>query len=362
MRRCAPAAPGYDRGCSTRSDLTLPKPLLILHIGPHKTGSTALQLRLITARDHLSAHGYEYPLLGISQYAHHRLNAFLYSQPAEAQDVTEDSLRALAASGKNVILSSEDLIYQTAEALERLKALLDAFRVQAVMFIRTPVELWPSHWQELVKFGHQESFLEYLGACFGVNAMINALQMSPIHQAQRFIQVFGRANVRIFCYNNIVADGIDLFEFFLDAVLHVPPVLPRLPTIVMNPSLQPHIVELLRCLNERFHHQHLRTPGSSLTAVYYDRRAEVESHPAFMDFCAAFELHARTVTLDSANEFFRRRENQLVRLLGDRIENRAAADRVYHQQYSKTLPYGTPFWADRFGFSGFVAEVLALLA
>jgi hypothetical protein len=300
-------------------------------------------------------------LLGISQYAHHHLNAFLTDRPDEAQDVTEASLRALAAGGQNIILSSEDLIYQTPEALERLKSVLDDFRVQPVMFIRSPVELWPSHWQELVKFGHRESFLEYLGACFGVNAMINARQLSPIHQAQRFIQVFGRSNVRIFCYNNIVADGIDLFEFFLDTVLHVPPVLPRLPTIVMNPSLRPHIVELLRCLNERFHDQHGRTPQSSLTAAYHDKRAQVELHPGFQEFCAAFELHARTVTLDSAHEFFRRRENQLVRLLGDRIENRAAADRVYGQHYSKTVPYGTPYWADKFGFTGFVAEVLALL-
>jgi hypothetical protein len=334
---------------------------MILHVGPHKTGSTALQLRLITARAHLQSHGYDYPLIGLSQYGHHRINPFLYGDTAEAQDVTEESLRALAAHGTNMVLSSEDLIYQEADQLERLRNLLDGFAIQIVLFIRTPVQLWPSHWQELVKFGRPESLLEYLGACFGVNSLIKPNNMNPVYQAQRFSQVFGRQNVRMFCYNNIVDDGIDLFEFFLDTVLHIPPVLPRLPTVVMNPSLPPNMVELLRCLNEHFQQRHARSPGSDLTAAYHANRAQIEADPRYAGFVTGFAKHARSVTLDSEAEFFRRRERQLVRFLGARIENRAAPDRIFTTRHARTVNYGTPYWADHFGFAGYVDDVLDLL-
>jgi hypothetical protein len=336
-------------------------PTLILHVGPHKTGSTALQLRLITARAHLNAHGWDYPLFGLSQFGHHRINAFLKGELDDAGDVTEESLRALAVAGHNVILSSEDLIYHASERLERLRALLDAFDVQVVIFIRTPVELWPSHWQELVKHGREESLLEYLGACFGVNTTIDPIHMQPMHQAQRFAQVFGRKRVRLFCYNNIVAAGTDLFDFFVDKVLGLPPVLPWLPTVVINPSLEPHVAEMLRCLNERFRRQHNRSPGSDLTAAYTGIRAEIEAGPRYQAFAAAFEQHARTVTLDSDNDYLRRRDHQLVRLLGDRIENMAAPDQLYAQRYSRTIPYGTPYWADRFGFGDLIDGVMGLV-
>jgi hypothetical protein len=335
---------------------------MILHVGPHKTGSTALQLRLITARAHLQAHGYDYPLIGLSQYGHHRINAFLYGNAAEAGDVTDAALRGLAGGGLNIVLSSEDLIYQEEAQLERLRGLFDGFAIQIVLFIRTPVQLWPSHWQELVKFGRPESLLEYLGACFGVNSLIKPNNLNPVYQAQRFSQVFGRQNVRMFCYNNIVDDGIDLFEFFLDAVLHVPPVLPRLPTVVMNPSLPPDTVEMLRCLNEHFQRRRGGSPGSDLTAAYHAQRARIEGDARFGEFRAGFARHARTVTLDSEAEFFRRRDRQLARFLGARIENRASPDRIFAKPHSRTVPYGTPYWADQFGFGGFIAEVLDSLA
>jgi hypothetical protein len=360
--RCEVVGPAAQLVAATSSGTTLAQPLLILHAGPHKTGSTALQLRLITAREHLNANGWDYPLFGLSQFGHHRINAFLKGELADAGDVTEESLRSLAAIRRNVILSSEDLIYQPPEQLERLRGLLEGFRIQVVMFVRTPVQLWPSHWQELVKHGREESLLEYLGACFGVNTTINPVHMQPMHQAQRFAQVFGRKRVRLFCYNNIVAAGTDLFDFFIDKVLGLPPVLPWLPTVVINPSLESHTAEMLRCLNERFRREHNRSPGSDITAAYTTARAEIEAMPRYAEFRAAFEQHARTVTLDSDNDFLRRRDHQLLRLLGDRIENLAGPDQLYAQEYSRTIPYGTPYWADRFGFGDLVEEVSTRLA
>ncbi|MFZ9278527.1 MAG: hypothetical protein ACO25J_05405, partial [Candidatus Limnocylindrus sp.] len=63
---CAEVSPEHpiDAGLSVSDPITLPVGSRLLHIGPHKTGTTALQNTLIWDRDKLPAQGLEYIVAG----------------------------------------------------------------------------------------------------------------------------------------------------------------------------------------------------------------------------------------------------------------------------------------------------------
>jgi hypothetical protein len=345
-----------------RPKASMAAPALILHVGPHKTGSTSLQHRLLNSQAYLNQHGFAYPAFGLSQFAHHRIYSFLKGDQAAAGDVTEAGIKRLALDGVNTILSSEDFIYLQPDRLQRLNLLLQGFRIEVILFVRTPIELWPSHWQELIKHGRDETLLEYLGAFFGLTNTIDARYMNPAGQAARFAQAFGREHVRIFCYNNIVAEGIDLFDYFAEQILHLPPKLPRQPTSQINKSLRPDMIELLRCLNERFAQRTGQHPQSRILAAYQRHQKEIEAGARYGEFKTAFVQHGLKVQMDSTSETFRRRDIQLMNQFGDRIENPAAADKLFSGDFKKTLVYGARYWTDRFGFGDFVDATLERLA
>jgi hypothetical protein len=338
------------------------QPQLILHVGPHKTGSTTLQIRFLAARDQLAQHGVDYPTAGLFQFGHHYLKSFLAGDMADCGDLTEDRLREVGATDRSILFSSENLIYLSAEQLEKLKRLFPRHRIVAVMFIRSPVDLWPSHWQELVKHGSVFSLLDYVGAQFGLNSIVDPRHIHPSMQAARLFQAFGRRNVRIFCFNNIIESGTDLFAYFVATILGIPPVQAEIPTPSFNVSLPGESVEILRCLNEIWSARNNgASPRSAITAAYWDRRAELEATAEFADFTARYLRHARALTLDCGQDFMRRRDKTILRMIGDRIENQAGDDQLYVSQYRRTIPYAPPYWSYAAGLTATLTNLLDTL-
>ena len=339
---------------------------IIFHVGPHKTGSTSLQFRLLKSREWLREHSFEYPAFGIPTsahvFAHHQICSFLAGGAAGAGDVTASSLRSCVNDHPQIILSSEDFIYL---ARDKLKAFRDSFYdydIEVVIFVRSPVDLWPSHWQELVKHGRHETFIEYLGAFCGWNTTIQAQIMNPYVQASKFSDVFGRDHLRIFCYDNIVDSGVDIFEFFCKRVLKLGAPLPPGEPRTLNPSLPPDRIELLRCLNERFLEVTGNSPDATILERYQHLKGNVEASQDYADFREAFKARASEIHLESTQELFRNRERMLLNNFWQQIENRVEDNRIYAREvFKRKVRYGERYWIDRFGFRGFVDEVLSSL-
>jgi hypothetical protein len=160
-----------------------PKPHLVLHIGPHKTGSTAIQEFCSTHRGDLAEAGYWYPFAGrwdihhaILPAAYMHEHAFL---PAElvGQDpgALIDSIRADAPPGFRVILSSEifwELLMGDPVAFRSMLAELSRFySVTLVYFDRPEGDRAWSAVKHLTRSGFAEDAAEKYAFLIAENRM-----------------------------------------------------------------------------------------------------------------------------------------------------------------------------------------------
>ena len=131
----------------------LPDDAVLVHVGPYKTGTTAIQSSLHTHRPALAEHGVTYPgtyhrqmrpswaLLGRSRVGEADV-------PAGEWDAMVDEVRA--APGR-VVISSEDFSSARPQHAARLVADLGPDRVHVLIVARRLDKLLPSAWQERVK-------------------------------------------------------------------------------------------------------------------------------------------------------------------------------------------------------------------
>ncbi len=145
---------------------------ILLHLGQGKTGTTALQRSLHTARDRLKEQGVLYPCLSPGSIAHHMLIALCESDDRIPPHVFEpfgnlNVLRATAAAGlynlqleverdrpKVLVLSSETFICGLRRrGKEKLAHLLAPFasEVLPIIYVREPAALYRSRLQERMK-------------------------------------------------------------------------------------------------------------------------------------------------------------------------------------------------------------------
>jgi hypothetical protein len=161
------------------------KPHLVLHIGPHKTGSTAIQEFCSTHRGDLAEAGYWYPFAArwdihhaVLPAAYMHEHAFL---PAElvGQDpgALIDSLRADAPPGFRVILSSEifwELLMNDQAAFHSMLARLRRFyNVTLVYFDRPEGDQAWSAVKHLTRSGFAEDAAEKYAFLIAENRAAN---------------------------------------------------------------------------------------------------------------------------------------------------------------------------------------------
>ena len=144
----------------------LPEGSLLLHIGPPKTGSTAIQQTLHESREALAAHGVLYP--GTRRRARSASSAILGSGPAVGRERPRiEQWRALVEEIDQsdlpvACLSHENFSRADDAAVERILADLRAERTHVVYVARRLDKVLPSHWQEHVKAWRTLSYDEYL--------------------------------------------------------------------------------------------------------------------------------------------------------------------------------------------------------
>src|SRR3954451_22908392 len=131
----------------------LPDRAVLVHVGPYKTGTTAIQSSLHTHRDLLAAAGVTYPgtyhrqmrpswaLLGRSRVGEADV-------PRGEWDEMVDEVRR--APGR-VVISSEDFSSARAQHVRTLVDDLGPDRVHVLIVARRLDRLLPSAWQERVK-------------------------------------------------------------------------------------------------------------------------------------------------------------------------------------------------------------------
>jgi hypothetical protein len=137
----------------------MPKTVFI-HIGAHKTGTTAIQAYFSRHRRHLLARGLLYPAAGIpSHYTGHHYLPRLFHPAKRRPPEAADSVRAMAreireSPAEAVLISSEILENPRAPTAEVARALgLDRCRCVVVLYVRRQDDLFASAYASRIKQG-----------------------------------------------------------------------------------------------------------------------------------------------------------------------------------------------------------------
>ena len=222
---------------------------LILHAGPHKTGSTALQAFLFRNRLRLKDNGLLYPESGLRQFGHHDLIKFLLGRP---NDFSLPSFEQDLEFAGQIVLSSEDIMHLGPQELSRLKSLLRSREAKIVYYLRRLCDLWPSHWKEMIKHGESLSFPEYLAfACHAAESSHNPA-VDQFLQLDRLRRAFGSDAIRIVGYDFLRLSGGHIATDFLDRFTVVGSFDGEGSAAEANPALPDWFIELLRMLNFQY--------------------------------------------------------------------------------------------------------------
>jgi hypothetical protein len=135
-------------------------PDLIIHIGAHKTGSTAIQKYFFTNRALLAQKGVLYPQAGLHNNRHAKLRRALSrvqkdpSRTPDLQKFISELKREIDESGcDSVILSDEDFYCQRHSFANLLiSSLKSSFqRIKIILYVRPQLQMWSSFYAQECK-------------------------------------------------------------------------------------------------------------------------------------------------------------------------------------------------------------------
>jgi hypothetical protein len=262
----------------------------IIHVGPHKTGTTYLQLSCRALASELAARGTVFP----DFWAHAPGNP---SMKHLARKLAERDIASLVpqfaglvdAGHRRILLSSEALCDLDDGGLRCLRTLTEGHEVQLVFYVRRWSELLPSSWRESAKHGQLYTFPELAARHLFVpeeSRLVNfGLRLS------RFRAIFGADSLCVVSYSELRDREIDIFQHFAEKFLNWPdaPALPRFQH--SNVSRGPEEVELVRSLHAMAQARAL--PRADLLRRAFERLKEKRLRPLL----AAMERHTQSLTL-----------------------------------------------------------------
>jgi hypothetical protein len=272
-------------------------PRYVIHIGPHKTGSTSLQVTFQRMTKQLRARGVVYPSCWTDpprSWGHVQLIPRLM-QASDSQ-LTVEFRELNASDARVVLLSAEDLSILDQESVTRLRSLLDGSAVSIVFYCRRWSELLPSAWQEVVKHGESLSFPRFVAS--NIANLFGSLDLNYSARLDKYANTFGIENIHIVSYNNIVDNGGDLTVHFLKTFLEwLDP--PEVKPAWLNRSLDPKDAELIRALNS---FEWARTGRRSLAISMKVQRLKSQFDLALLN--AAMEAAMENIYMNEGDESF----------------------------------------------------------
>lgn len=153
------------------SDLLLPPSTRLVHIGPHKTGTTSVQRAFHAGRDALAQFGVHYagknpqPVLAALAVAGGP-GTKVDRQP-EPKDWTRLVAEIAAAGEQRVVVSSEYFCHADQRAAQRVVDEIPGGPVHVVVTLRPLIKILPSQWQQMVQNGQWRAYPQFLEQLFG---------------------------------------------------------------------------------------------------------------------------------------------------------------------------------------------------
>ena len=249
-------------------DLTLAAGTRLLHIGPHKTGTSAIQGAFHLARGRLAAHGVLYA--GADRQPM-RATLAVTGRPAMLGESRPDmaywdklARDVREAGDQRVVISSEFFADGDDAVARRVVTDLGGPRVHVVVTLRPLAKVMPSQWQQYLQNGLRTPYLEWLD---GMLRQPPYDQPTPTfwqrHRHDKLIARWataaGAQNVTV-----IVVDGSDRLALLrtFESLLGLPAgfLVPE-DEVVVNRSLTLAEAEIVRQLNEEFKRR--EWPGAS---------------------------------------------------------------------------------------------------
>ena len=156
--------PELATGGPDRAAPVLPERAILVHIGPHKTGTTTIQAAFHASRGALAEQGVMY-----AGGTRRPITAVLALRRARARRAAVPEMRhwsglvdeARGATGR-VVISNEAFADANAKAIARLVTDLGRDRIHVVATLRPFASILPSQWQQFVQSGLTDSFDEWL--------------------------------------------------------------------------------------------------------------------------------------------------------------------------------------------------------
>lgn len=152
---------------STDPDLfALPPRAVLLHVGPHKTGTTAVQRSVFDARKALAGHGVVVPY--DEPHPRSAVRAAIgHAAGSRGREASMAAWRAVAdrvrrAQGERAFVSSEMLATADDERIAAIVGDLGADRVWVVITLRSLSHVLPSQWQQHLRNRETLSFDAWL--------------------------------------------------------------------------------------------------------------------------------------------------------------------------------------------------------
>lgn len=184
------------------------KSKLLLHIGPHKTGTTAIQIALQGATQELLQKSIFFDSL--EAYAGRNSHQLADILSTDRKNEAINTLEKIEGSGEFRVISSENFSRLKLEDVKFLKENLQFDDVRIIYFLRNPLLRIKSDWQELVKHGYRFTFLEFIAGRLA--RPINDRMLNDEVRISPWREIFGADNVDIHLYDQID----DVVSYFFD--------------------------------------------------------------------------------------------------------------------------------------------------
>ncbi|MFK0105647.1 hypothetical protein [Streptomyces sp. NPDC091217] len=237
----------------------LPAGTRLLHIGPHKTGTTAIQGALFAAKDKLPEHGVEFPAA-----TRHPMEAALAAcaRPAMIGDAVPTEkhwtrlIEQVEATGTRTSVISSEFFADAPddETIARIVRQLGGDRVHILVTLRPIAKIMPSQWQQYVQNGLRmgyENWLEHMLRKAPYEKPNPSFWRRHRHDrlVERWVRAVGADRITVVVVDDSDRDG--LMRTF-EELLGLPENLLQAVPDTANRSLTLAETEMLRKLNVEF--------------------------------------------------------------------------------------------------------------
>jgi hypothetical protein len=190
---------------------------IFLHVGVHKTGTTAIQVLFSQAQEALAARGVLYPLVGRPKdrtfaYGHHELPWHMLGRRVSSETLLADLRDEIRlSSAHTVVLSSEEFDRLNDEQSSNLVRELPAATKKVVFYYRRQADILQGLYGTEICFNREaRPIAEFIDA---VQSELNYLTL-----ARRWAELVGRENIIARPYDRSAFVNRNVAEDFCSAV------------------------------------------------------------------------------------------------------------------------------------------------